>query len=87
LDYSALKNDDPYPITVFGLNKPISSSKIGTYLNAEFYHYLTIYKNIKRYGLPYDNWFNAPHWLLNLVDAFDSVTEEYARYKIIKGLL
>jgi hypothetical protein len=88
-NYSLLKekNDDPYPITVFGLNKPISSNKISKYLNTEFYHYLTIYKNTKNYGLPYDNWLDAPHWLLHLIDKFDSINEEYSRYKAIKGLL
>jgi hypothetical protein len=85
-DYSLLK-DDPYPITVFGLSKPISSNKISKYLNSEFYHYLTIYKNTKNYGLPYDNWFSSPRWLLNLIDRFDSVSEEYNRYKTINGLI
>jgi hypothetical protein len=86
-DYSALKDDDPYPITIFGLNKPISSNKIPQYLTPEFYHYLTIYKNIKSFGLPYDNWFDAPQWLLNLTDKFDAINEEYTRYKAIKGIL
>jgi hypothetical protein len=88
-NYSVLKEkeDDPYPITVFGLSKPISSNKISKYLNSEFYHYLTIYKNTKNYGLPYDNWLDSPHWLLNLIDRFDSITEEYNRYKAIKGIL
>jgi hypothetical protein len=86
-DYSTLKDDDPYPITVFGLTKPISSNKISQYLNSEFYHYLTIYKNTKSYGLPYDNWLNAPRWLLNLIDKFDTINEEYNRYKTIKGIL
>jgi hypothetical protein len=87
-DYSVLKEkDDPYPITVFGLQKPISSNKISNYLNSEFYHYLTIYKNIKKFGLPYDNWFSAPKWLLDLIDKFDTIAEEYTRYKAIKGIL
>jgi hypothetical protein len=86
-DYSTVKDDDPYPIIVFGLNKPVSSNKIGRYLNSEFYHYLKIYKNIKNYGLPYDNWLNAPKWILDLIDKFDSVTEEYNRYKLSKGII
>jgi hypothetical protein len=88
-DHSLLKEkeDDPYPITIFGLNKPISSNKISKYLNEEFYHYLNIYKNTKKFGLPYDNWFYAPHWLLNLIDRFDDINEEYNRYKTIKGLI
>jgi hypothetical protein len=88
-DYSVFKEqeDDPYPISVFGLSKPISSNKISRYLNSEFYHYLTIYKNVKSFGLPYNNWLDAPKWLLSLIDKFDSVQEEYSRYKAIKGYL
>jgi hypothetical protein len=72
---------------IFGLNKPISSNKISNYLNFNFYHYLTIYKNIKNYGLPYNNWLDAPKWVLDLIDRFDAVTEEYNRYKLSKGIL
>jgi hypothetical protein len=86
-NHSVLKDDDPYPITVFGLDKPLSSNKIGNYLNGTFYHYLMIYKNIKRHGLPYKNWLDAPYWLLDLVDKFDGVSEEYARYRTIKGIV
>jgi hypothetical protein len=88
-DYSLIKEkqDDPYPITVFGLSKLLSTNKISQYLNQTFYHYLTIYKNIKNYGLPYNNWNEAPSWLLNLIDIFDSISDEYNRYKAIKGIL
>ncbi|MDR0720515.1 MAG: EcoRV family type II restriction endonuclease [Treponema sp.] len=86
-DYSAVKDDDPYPVTVFGLTKPVSSNKIGGFLNDTFYHYLRIYKNTKNHGLPYKSWFDAPHWLLDLIDRFDAVAEEYARYKLSKGLV
>jgi hypothetical protein len=86
-NYSLLKEDDPYPVTVFGLQRPVSSNKIPGYLTSEFYHYLTVYKNVKRYGLPYDTWLDAPNWLLDLVDRFDAVTEEYNRYKTAKGIL
>jgi hypothetical protein len=81
------ENDDPYPITVFGLGEPVSSGKIGRYLTGEFYHYLRIYKNVKNYGLPYGAWLDAPGWLLDLVDRFDGVTEEYGRYKAAKGIV
>jgi hypothetical protein len=88
-NYSILKEkeDDPYPIIIFGLNKPISSNKISQYLNFEFYHYLMIYKNVKSFGLPYKSWFDAPYWLLDLIDKFDDVNEEYERYKKSKGYL
>jgi hypothetical protein len=88
-DYSVLKEkeDEPYPINIFGLNKPISSNKISHYLNTKFYHYLKIYKNIKNYGLPYKTFFDAPYWLLDLIERFDAITEEYNRYKTIKGII
>jgi hypothetical protein len=87
-DYSTVREkDDPYPVSVFGISKPVSSAKIGAYLSGEFYHYLRIYKNVKRYGLPYNNWFDAPPWLLDLVDRFDGVNEEYGRYKALKGII
>jgi hypothetical protein len=72
---------------VFGLENPVSSGKIGRYLTGKFYHYLELYKNIKRYGLPYRNWLDAPRWLLKLVDRFDDVSEEYNRYKAVKGIV
>jgi hypothetical protein len=87
-DCSLLKEkDDPYPVTVFGLAKPISSGKIGNYLTGEFYHYLKIYRNVKNYGLPYKSWFDAPRWLLDLADRFDGVNGEYGRYKASKGIM
>jgi hypothetical protein len=75
--FALKKDDDPYPIMVFGVVNPIPSNKIGKYLTAEFYYYLKIYKNVKNYGLPYQNWLDAPRWVLELVDKFDSVTAEY----------
>jgi hypothetical protein len=87
-DCSLVKEkDDPYPVSVFGLDKPIPSNKIGNYLAAEFYHYLAVYKNTKNYGLPYKSWLDAPRWLLDLTDRFDSVNEEHKRYKTMKGIL
>jgi hypothetical protein len=46
-DYSRVKEDDPYPITVFGLSKPISSSKISRYLNPSFIIMSTFTKTLK----------------------------------------
>jgi hypothetical protein len=87
-DYSVVKEkDDPYPIAIFGLSKPVSSDKIPGYLTGEFYHYLKIYNNTKKYGLPYKNWLEAPCWLLGLIDRFDDIAEEYGRYKKAKGIL
>jgi hypothetical protein len=89
-DYSLLKEkeDDPYPINIFGLSKPLSSNKISNYLNTEFYHYLNIYKNIKSFGLPFkDTWLDNPKWVLTLVHLFDDINEEYDRYKKVKGFI
>lgn len=85
-NHSLLKDDDPYPIVVFGIKKPVPSTKIGKYLNSEFFHYLSIYKNVKNYGLPYKTFLDAPQWLLDLIDKFDAVTEEYNRYALSKRL-
>jgi hypothetical protein len=89
-NYSLLREreDDPYPITVFGLSKPVSSNKVSQYLNSTFYHYLTIYKNIKSFGLPFKGtWLDNPKWVLTLVHLFDDINEEYNRNKAIKGIL
>jgi hypothetical protein len=84
-NYSLL-TDDPYPITIFGLTKPISSNKISKYLTPEFYHYAEIYKNVKNYGLPW-NWLTAPRWLLEMINQFDDISDEYYKYKHIRGIL
>jgi hypothetical protein len=81
------EHDDPYPVVVFGLNKPLSSGRIGNYLTGEFYHYVKLYRRVKNYGLPYRTWLDAPHWLLDLIDRFDGINEEYKRYKASKGIM
>jgi hypothetical protein len=86
-DYSTLKDDDPYPINIFGLSKPISSKKIDDCLTTDFYHYLNIYKNTKQFGLPYHSWIDAPKWLLTLFHSFTDIENEYERYKKVKGLI
>jgi hypothetical protein len=86
-NYSEFKADDPYPVIVFGLSKPISSHRIHEYLTPGFYHYLGIYRNVKNYGLPFTNWLDAPRWVLTLIDRFDDVSEEYERHKKSKGLI
>jgi hypothetical protein len=88
-NYSLLKEkeEDPYPITVFGISKPLSSNRISSYLTQEFYYYVGIYRNIKSFGLPYRSWLDSPQWLLDLMNRFDDIHEEYERYKKVKGLL
>jgi hypothetical protein len=87
-NYSLLneKEDDPYPVTVFGLNNPLSSNRISKYLTPEFYYYINIYRNIKSFGLPYNNWIDSPKWLLDLINRFDDISEEFQRYKKVKNL-
>jgi hypothetical protein len=80
-------DNEPFPVIVFGLNKPVSSNKIGKYLTGSFYYYLDIYKNINRFGLPFDKWTDSPQWLLKLVDMFDEIKDEYGAYKKAKGLI
>jgi hypothetical protein len=46
-----------------------------------------LYKNIKNYGLPYKSFFDAPVWLLDLIETFDNIDEEYSRYKAAKGII
>jgi hypothetical protein len=86
--YKATKSDDPYPVDIFGEDKPISDSKIGSYLNDDFYFYLNIYKNTKSFGIPhlYTSWLDAPRWLLQLMSLFDDITHEYELYKKSKRL-
>jgi hypothetical protein len=85
--YKVTSKNDPYPVEVFS-EKTIPDTKIGEYLNSEFYYYLNIYKNIKSFGLPYPNsWLDNPHWLLSLVFLFDDIGIEYEKYKKIKSLI
>jgi hypothetical protein len=86
LSHSVLKEDDPYPIIIFGLSKPLSSNKISKYLTPEFYYYVDIYRNIKSFGLPFKgSWLDNPGWVLTLVHFFDDIKEEYNKYKKLKG--
>jgi hypothetical protein len=79
--YVSTKKEDPYPIILFGKDKPISDSKIINYLNDTFYYYLNIYENTKKFGLPYKNWLDCPGWLLQLIKLFDDITKKYERMK------
>jgi hypothetical protein len=89
LDYSVLKEkEDPYPVLVFGLSKPLSSNKISNYLTPGFYYYVDIYRNIQSFGLPLNGtWLDNPKWVLTLVHFFDDINEEYTKYKKVKGYI
>jgi hypothetical protein len=79
--------DEPFPVMVFGLSKPIPSNKIGKYLTDSFFYYLNIYKNINRFGLPFDQWTDSPKWLLDMVHWFDDIKNEYEGHKKAKGFV
>lgn len=74
-------DNDPFPITVWGENKPIPDNKLGQYLNETFYYYLNIYLNIKKFGLPY-NWTDSPKWIPKLIHLFDKLTDRFEIYKL-----
>jgi len=77
---ASAKNDDVYPISIFGEEKPIPNNKLGKYINDEFNFYNDIYNNVIDFGLPYENWVDAPHWVLDLHKMFKRVDEEYQSY-------
>jgi hypothetical protein len=70
---------DPYPVFIFN-EKQISDTKIPQYLNNEFFYYLNIYLNIKSFGLPFNNWLDCPHWLLQLYRLFQDIEKEYENH-------
>jgi hypothetical protein len=85
--FTVTTKSEPYPIEVVGVG-PMSDSKIGKYLTQDFYYYVTIYRNIKSFGLPFPGtWLNNPTWILTLVHLFDDINEEYSKYKKSKGYL
>jgi hypothetical protein len=68
--------DDPFPVTVPGEKKPVSSAKIGDYVNAELYHYWQFYTNTKHAGSPYSGgWLSFPEWIPQLLAFFDNAVD------------
>jgi len=49
-------------------------------MDDEFYYYNSIYENIKEFGLPYQNWLDAPPWVLQMYNFFKSVDNEFENY-------
>jgi hypothetical protein len=79
---------DPFPVALPGGGKAILSTKIGSYLDAEFWHYYQIYINTKHCGPPFSGgWAGWPPWLCQLVCHFDGAVDlarshnEAAAYK------
>jgi len=81
--YKATTPNEPYPITIFNEEKPISDNKICKYINDEFNYYVSLYENIKEFGL-HCNWVDAPSWLLNLVKDFKNIEKEHEIFMIQK---
>jgi len=82
---SAMNDDDVYPISIFGEEKPIPNNKLGRYINSDFFYYNGIYENNKRFGFPYKDWFDAPHWVLELHELFENTDKEYEIHLMNKG--
>jgi len=83
--------DDPWPITLPGEEKPISSSKIGGYINEDFGYYYQFYTKTKHAGAPLSGgWTEWPAWIPQLISYFDNAIEavkihnEREAYKGIK---
>jgi len=74
--------NEPHPVSVFGVERPISEKKIGKYLTDDVFYYINIYENICNFGLPYDNWLSAPAWLLDMYKMFKLIEKEYEVYQI-----
>jgi len=82
--YKVTTPSEPYPVSIFGEEKTIPDNKIFKYINAEFNYYITIYENIKMFGLPHKDWTQAPHWLLDMYKMLKAIEGEYEVYQINK---
>jgi hypothetical protein len=59
-----------------GEDKPVSSKKIGEYVNAELYHYWQFYNNSKHAGQPFaGGWTEWPAWAPQLLAVFDNAVD------------
>ena len=67
---------------VYGEPNPIPDNKLRKYLTDDFFHYNNIYERIKKFGLPYPTWLDAPQWVLELHDLFERADLEYDHWKI-----
>jgi hypothetical protein len=67
---------EPWPVIVPGEDKPVSSCKIGEYVNAELCHYWQFYTNTKHAGLPFaEGWTQWPAWVPQLLAHFDHAAD------------
>ena len=83
-NYNVTIPQDPYPIKIFNEDKTIPDNKIGYYINDEFNYYLNIYENNKLFGIPYRNWTEIPHWLIDMTKMFNQLENEYQNFVMRK---
>lgn len=75
------EKDDPYPVSVYGEDRPVPDSRIGRYMDGDFFFYNGVAEKVRRYGLPYPSWLDAPQWLLELCGDFERVDTEWENWK------
>jgi hypothetical protein len=83
LNHNSTTPSDPYPISLSD-GKIIPDNKISKYLNDDFFYYINIYENIKEFGIPYKNWIEAPHWLLDMYKRLKQKEKQYENYLVNK---
>jgi len=67
---------EPWPLELPGEEKPVFSTKIGEYINREFWHYYQFYINTKHCGPPFaSGWTEWPAWVPQLIAHFDSAVD------------
>jgi len=80
------KNAEPFPVQIFGEEKPIADNKIHKYLTDDVFYYANLITKIKKYGLPhiYKSWLDVPQWLMELIDLYDKLEKEYEYNQVSK---
>lgn len=76
---------EAFPVAVPGVEKILSSKTIGTYYTPELFHYLGFYQQVKRFGLPYASFLDAPWWAPQLHAAFDQGYAEIEAFQLKRG--
>ena len=73
---------EPWPIVLPGEAKPLSSTKVGEYVNDELFYYAEFYSNFKHAGPPFSGgWAEWPQWCLQIIRAFDDTFEEVRAWR------
>jgi len=73
--------EEPWPVELPGESKPLSSAKIGEYINSELFYYYRFYINTRHCGSPLlPGWTEWPAWVPQLITYFDNTIEIVQRY-------